>query len=214
MMFLFKNFDTGAEINLMDLPVELSVPSTSPNAMDDRERCLRELGSSWLSFHMRQDMPESVWVQDFAQYLDQVTDNRIGLVRAWLEENTIQFKTRSEDFTELWREFNTLSIAVKEGVNLCRSRCHDCQLLCLRPRAHSGSHDCETSHRCAKSCAFHADGQDRQESQACSLPYVYSPFLYFILFIRSQSAGHEEDHMYVFRSGLCMYYRLTPLDQL
>jgi hypothetical protein len=116
----------------------------------------------------RFEMDESDFLQRYNEYLETRADIRIAYVRRWLHENTVRFGEKTE-IHSLLRRFEGLAKELKAAVVLCGISCSLCGLLCLEQKHHGGNHDCKTSHRCSKLCAF-ADQHAGQAAPPCDIP--------------------------------------------
>ena len=120
----------------------------------DRERHLSILRDSWDRAGSRQHVDDSEWISDLVQYLTRLVDLRIAHVDKWLKSNIQRFQAEHASIEELRRTFNSAVIDLRAGVQLCRSECDTCNLLCIQSRFHEGDHDCLTSHDCIHECTF------------------------------------------------------------
>ena len=120
----------------------------------DREHHLEALRESWERNNSRQQVDDSEWTSDLAQYLTQLVDLRTAHVDKWLKSNIQRFQAGHASIDELRRTFDSAVIDLRASVQLCRSQCSDCNLFCIQSRLHEGGHDCLTSHECIHDCTF------------------------------------------------------------
>lgn len=163
-----QDFDNGSPIDVPDTPAVFFLSNDGKEYPDEQEKHLQDLVSSWESYDARLDDQEEKWVQRLCDHLDTLANNRINYVREWLEANTIRFKSDSTEFDALRRHFDTLSVALKGSVRICKLQCAQCQLLCLQPRHHEGQHNCRTSHTCHHNCRYVDEHPEMAE--LCGLP--------------------------------------------
>jgi len=176
--------DTEARLILTDTPVA------------DHESRLATLRESWDRKNQRQHVDDSTWHSDLAQYLTHLVDLRVAHVESWLESNVQRFKGGHASIEELRRTFGNAVIDLWASVELCRSQCDSCNLVCVRSsRLHREGHDCMTNHKCIHDCTFCK--RDAHPTQPCGQTYVRprssSAFLTCHEF---PSAGHPGDHMW------------------
>ncbi|KAI9455145.1 hypothetical protein BJY52DRAFT_1122154 [Lactarius psammicola] len=177
-----KNFDMDSVIEAEDTEARLILPDT-PAA--DHEHRLATLRESWDRTNQRQHVVDSTWHSDLAQYLSHLVDLRIAHVESWLESNIQQFKGNHASIEELRRTFGNAMIDLRAGVELCRSQCESCNLVCVRSsRLHRDGHDCLTNHKCIHDCTFCA--RDALPTRPCG-----------------QTAGHPGDHICHVDAHLC-----------
>ncbi|CCA69193.1 hypothetical protein PIIN_03093 [Serendipita indica DSM 11827] len=181
-----KNCDTDEIID--DAPTEdiFYIPSAvHPDTGEPLSPtlCLTNLRRGWADRFNRFDMEEDDFLRDYNIHLQSRADIRIESVRNWLLQNVRRFGERSE-ITSLLRRFEGMAKELKAAIVLCEISCAECRLLCLEPKYHTGRHDCKTSHRCHRVCAFaeqHAD-----EIPQCDMP-----------------AGHPGKHLCTSLPHLC-----------
>lgn len=99
-------------------------------------------------------MLEDEWVSALDSQLSTVAQRRVDQVLSWLEINTSRFNTDRTTFQDVHRNFGTLAISLKASVQLCKSQCATCQLMCIKFWHHEGPHDCRTDHTCPKLCGY------------------------------------------------------------
>lgn len=123
---------------------------------------LAKLRSTWSSYNLRHEVPdEASWFEELNQYLEYIVQLRLDHVAEWLLTNTSRFPAAHAEVEALRRRFSGLSIDMKANVKLCAMTCSLCYQLCLLARHHEGVHDCcDTSHQCARVCAFGHEDYD------------------------------------------------------
>ena len=132
--------------------------------VDSRLAALRE---SWNPSTKRQFMSDPDWIASLASYIDGLIDLRVNHVRRWLDSNLERFQSGRAVVEAVRRQFDNLVIEMRSNVQLCRTVCKSCRLLCIRPRFHEGDHSCQTVHKCVHGCKFCKD-----EHKPCGTPYV------------------------------------------
>jgi hypothetical protein len=120
----------------------------------DRESFLEALRGSWDQMTSRQNVDDSEWTLDLAQYLTHLVDLRAAHVDTWLKSNIQRFQAGNSSIEELRRTFDSAVIDLRASVQLCRSQCSSCNLLCIQSRFHEGNHNCLTIHECIHDCTF------------------------------------------------------------
>ena len=120
----------------------------------DREHHLSILRDSWDRSGSRQHINDSEWTSDLVQHLTRLVDLRVAHVNKWLESNIQRFKPEHSSIEDLRRTFNSAVIDLRTSIQLCKSECDSCILLCIQSRFHEGEHDCLTSHECIHDCTF------------------------------------------------------------
>jgi len=154
---------------------------TGPDTpVTDHERRLATLRESWDLTNQRQQVDDSTWHSDLAQYLTHLVDLRVAHVENWLESNVQKFEGSHASIEELRRTFGNAVIDLRASVELCWSRCDSCNLVCVQSsRLHIDGHDCLTNHKCIHDCTFcERDALPTQLcSQAYARPYSSSTFL-------------------------------------
>ncbi len=149
----------------------------------DHERRLAILCESWDRARQRQHVDDSTWHSDLEQYLTHLVDLRVAHVEIWLESNLERFEGGHGSIEELRRTFGNAVIDLRASVELCRSQCGSCNLVCVRSsRLHRDGHDCLTNHKCIHDCTFCE--RDRLPTKSCGQTYV-SPV--FIMDVSNQS---------------------------
>ncbi len=135
---------------------------------DGSEACLTKLQGTWSEFTARPDTPENIWVEDLDTFLNRIAYDRIALVKAWLDVNMARFKTDTTHFESIRRSFEGMAVSLRANIQLCKLQCGVCQLLCIRRKYHSGSHQCGTSHQCPKPCDY--SEKTYIHNEVCGLP--------------------------------------------
>src|SRR6266702_3578492 len=145
---------------------------TGPDTpVTDHERRLATLRESWDQSNQRQHVDDSTWHSDLAQYLTHLVDLRVTHVESWLESNVQRFEGSHASIEELRRTFDNAVIDLRASVELCRSQCGSCNLVCVRgSRLHRDGHDCLTNHKCIHDCIFCE--RDALPTQPCGQTYV------------------------------------------
>jgi hypothetical protein len=139
----------------------------------DHERALTTLLDSWDHAIQRQYHNDSKWHSDLVQYLTQLVDLRVAHVKNWLESNVQRFDGVHASIEELHRIFDSAVIDLRASVEICRSQCGSCSLICVRSsRSHKDDHDCSTDHRCIQTCFFCE--RDGHPPRPCGQMYMCS----------------------------------------
>ena len=170
----------------------LAGPDT-PDA--DREQHLSILIESLDLSGTRQQVDDSEWFSTLELHMTQLVDLRVAHVKEWLNLNTQRFQADNTSMEELRRAFDIAVIDLRASVQLCKSECDYCNLLCIQSRFHQGNHDCLTSHDCIHDCTF-CDKQLLAE-KACGQTYVITTcsLIDHAGLMLSLSAGHSGDHV-------------------
>ena len=161
----------------------------------DHEQRLATLRESWDRVNQRQRVDDSTWHSELAQYLAHLVNIRVAHVESWLESNVQRFEGNHASIEELRRTFGNAVIDLRASVELCRSQCDSCNLVCVRSsRVHGDGHDCLTNHKCIHDCAFCE--RDALPRQPCGQTYValHSSAI-FLTRHKSPSAGHLGYHV-------------------
>ena len=147
----------------------------------DHEHRLATLRESWDQTNQRQHVEDSTWHSDLAEYLTHLVDLRVVHVESWLESNVRRFEGGHASIEELRRTFGNAAIDLRASVELCRSQCGSCNLVCVRSsRLHRDGHDCLTTHKCIHNCTFCE--REALPTQPCGQTYVRShPSLAFLI---------------------------------
>ncbi|KAN0136073.1 hypothetical protein V8E53_005933 [Lactarius tabidus] len=178
-----KGFDTDLVIEAEDTEARFLLPGpNTPTA--DREQHLSTLIESWDRSGSRQQIVDPEWISNLEQHLTHLVDLRVAHVDKWLKSNTQRFQEENANMDELRRAFNSAVIDLRASIQLCKSECDDCILLCIRNRSHEGCHDCLTSHDCIHDCIF-------CETQMSSKKHC------------GQLSGHSGDHVCYVGVHLC-----------
>ncbi|KAH9029437.1 hypothetical protein EDB85DRAFT_1531855 [Lactarius pseudohatsudake] len=171
-----KNFDTDVVIEAEDTEARFILTGRD-TPIADHERRLATLRESWDLTDRRQHVDDSAWHSDLAQYLTHLVNLRVAHVDSWLKSNIQQIEGSHASIEELRRKFGNAVIDLFTSIELCRSQCSSCNLICVQSnRSHKVNHDCSTNHRCIHSCSFCES--DALPSQPCG-----------------QSAGHPGNHV-------------------
>ncbi|KAI9444004.1 hypothetical protein H4582DRAFT_2189914 [Lactarius indigo] len=179
-----KNFDADSVIEAEDTEARF-ILARSDTPAADHERRLATLRESWDLANRRQHVDDSTWHSELAQYLTHLVDLRVAHVESWLESNIQRFQGSHASIEELRRTFGNAVIDLRASVELCRSQCDSCTLVCVRGgRLHRDGHDCLTNHKCIHDCTFCK--RDALPVQPCG-----------------QSAGHPGDHICHVDAHLC-----------
>ncbi|KAH9005511.1 hypothetical protein EDB86DRAFT_2795794, partial [Lactarius hatsudake] len=148
-----KNFDTDVVIGAEDTKARFVLPGPySPVA--DHEGLLTTLRNSWDQTIKRQHLDDSQWHSGLVQYLTHLVDLRVAHVENWLQSNVQRFEGGHASIEELRRIFDSAVIDLRASVELCRSQCSSCNLICVQTRSHKDKHNCSTNHRCIHGCSF------------------------------------------------------------
>ena len=163
-------------------------------AIADHERRLATLRESWDLTNRRQYVDDSTWHSDLTQYLTYLIDLRVAHVESWLESNVRQFEGDHASIEEVFRTFGNAVIDLRVSVELCRSQCDSCYLVCVRSsRMHRDGHDCLTHHKCIRDCSFCE--RDALPTKLCGQTYVRSlSSSAFLTCHNFPSSGHPGDH--------------------
>ncbi|EJD00191.1 uncharacterized protein FOMMEDRAFT_112544 [Fomitiporia mediterranea MF3/22] len=169
-----KNFDTNDEVQVEDSSAAFCF-GDSDEQRSKKQDAVQRLIQSWPDFEMRQCVQDEKWTTQLSSYLQELLDQRTAHVQAWIDSNLDGFGTNNAAIEELRRSLDSKVIELKRSIQLCKTRCERCYLLCLGVQFHEGNHDCTTDHLCSHRCQFVNEHDD--EPDACSL-----------------SAGHEGQH--------------------
>jgi hypothetical protein len=139
--------------------------------VSDYECRLAALCESWDRANQRQHVDDSTWHSNLTQYLTHLVDLRVAHVDNWLESNVQRFEGDHASIEELRRTFGNAVIDLRASVELCRSECSSCNLVCVRSsRVHRDNHDCLTNHKCVHNCTFCE--RDALPTMPCGQTYV------------------------------------------
>lgn len=135
-----------------------------------KEVALRELCRTWPDQSKRTVDDETDWIDRLSSYLDELVRVRLEHVHSWISSNTSRFVGTHANAAvdDLRREFESAGVELKRNVQLCKTKCASCHLLCLRGRSHGGGHDCTTDHVCVHQCSFVDEHPEILET--CGLP--------------------------------------------
>ena len=136
------------------------------------EDVLDVLVKEWVEFDSRQLVPDTQWIEDLAQYLEDLAEMRVDHVQAWVKSNLTRFQGGHASVMELQRMVESAIIDLKSSVQLCRMQCKSCQLFCIQNRFHDGAHSCNTTHTCTQSCEYCAETSELGEEKECSMTSV------------------------------------------
>lgn len=148
------------------------------NDAEVRDSFLANMQARWISANsdQRQAVPDSEWLTAMASSLLDQAKRRIDFVDRWITTNLRRFRLENADIQLLHSQFERLSRELISGVDICGTRCKDCNLKCILSREHSPSvsHSCRTNHRCRFECSA---GVCLSESNACGMMYgvLHSP---------------------------------------
>ncbi|KAF9233644.1 hypothetical protein BU15DRAFT_90252 [Melanogaster broomeanus] len=172
-----KNLDTDSPILLDDSDARFFIPNSDPVLLQvaSRERTLVTLRESWNGYHERQFFPDLEWTEGLSAYLENLASSRIDHVREWLTLNLTRFQSGHASILDLRRTFESATVDLKSGVQLCNMKCASCHLLCIQSRLHDGHHDCQTNHDCKYPCDFCKELQE--EGKQCSIACVVTAHL-------------------------------------
>ena len=164
-----QNFDTYELIPSTDSHVQFYLPGRTPDPGAHAE-ILSNLCSAWEAEHPRQAVMDASWIADLSTYLNRLVERRIVHVQDWLNSNLSRFKVQNADTIELQRSYEANVTALRSNVELCKMKCHSCNLLCLKSRSHDADedHDCTTSHRCLHPCDY--VDEHEMEEKGCAYP--------------------------------------------
>lgn len=125
-------------------------PDTAPA---DCDRHLSVLFKSWDRSGSRQQIADLQWFSDLEQHLTHLVDLRVAHTHKWLQSNIKRFQEEKAS-AELLQSFASAAIELRASIQLCKSECDGCHLLCLRSHLHDGTHDCQTNHDCIYDCTI------------------------------------------------------------
>ncbi|KAI0751604.1 hypothetical protein C8Q80DRAFT_1158354 [Daedaleopsis nitida] len=162
------DFDTAMLIEMPDTRSCLFIENGPQGQPPSREDALRGLCSDWDGHLERFDSTETDWNQHLQDALNEIVDLRIEHVREWVTANTSKYPETHPDVQGLHRAFDALAVDVKTSVKLCGMHCVSCNLHCIRGRHHEGDHDCQTDHRCPRTCQY-TEGVEHDQYEPCRL---------------------------------------------
>lgn len=163
--FPTQNLDTDIPIDSPDTDARFFITNVEHSQTMSREEVLDALLAEWHEFDSRQLVPDTQWVEELAQYLEDLAEMRINHVRTWVKSNLTRFQAGHASVMELQRTFESAVIDLKSSVQLCRAQCASCQLFCIQNRFHDGAHDCKTMHTCTQSCEYCAEADELEEGE-------------------------------------------------
>lgn len=138
-----------------------------------RESALTSLRNEWASTHPRQHIPDFEWISALSLHLDALVEMRVEHIREWITLNLSRFQSGHDSINSLHRAFESQKLDLKAGVQLCKTQCLQCQLLCTKSRSHEGPHDCQTSHHCIHRCNFCGEA-DAETVKDCTMRLAMS----------------------------------------
>ena len=153
-------------VELPDTEAQFFLAVGAAPQSEARERALSILRSSRNQCETRQRIPDTEWTEGLSQYLEDIATLRIDRVREWLNQNLSRFQAGHASIEELRRTFEGAIVDLKSNVQLCKSQCASCRLLCVQSRFHDGPHACGTNHLCIHECDF------CQEPKECGMTWV------------------------------------------
>lgn len=104
-------------------------------------------------------------------HLQRLAQDRIQLVHDWVTLNTSRFPDDHAEILGLQRAIQNGIIDLHSGIEICRSLCASCGLLCTQGKRHGGGHNCGTTHMCVHNCDFE---HEEETIICCNLRYVLS----------------------------------------
>ena len=163
--------DTNRSISSTDSNVVFHVRNLDIPLDDDAHlnaHCLSDLIQSWdAGRRRRQTMTDTEWADGLASYLRELAQERVQHVQDWIAVNTSRFSPDHAEICNLQRVFQSAVVEIQSSIEICRSTCVNCRLLCIKGRRHDGLHDCGTPHTCIHACDFeHKDSMPL----SCGLP--------------------------------------------
>ncbi|KAH7907394.1 hypothetical protein BJ138DRAFT_1014577, partial [Hygrophoropsis aurantiaca] len=179
-----KNLDTDVIVNAPDTASQFYLATGGAQQSQVREAALATLREAWDRYSSRQMLPDADWTEELSLHLESLVDMRIDHVREWVALNLSRFQSGHASIEELRRTLENATVDLKTSVQLCRTQCGDCHLLCVQSRLHEGQHHCQTSHQCIHVCDF--CDEPLGERKLCSM-----------------SAGHPGAHICVTSAHLC-----------
>ncbi|KAH8114634.1 hypothetical protein DFH11DRAFT_1508479 [Phellopilus nigrolimitatus] len=162
-----KNFDTSLVIDAVDSPAVFYLADLEKEQGDKVDN-LRRLFHFWPDFASRHHKSDLEWTNLLSSFLENLLEQRVAHVQTWIDSNLSHFNGSNAAIEDLHRTVDSKVIEVRRTVQLCKLRCEQCHLLCIKTRFHEGDHDCSTNHECSHSCQF-VDEHDGSP-EACSLP--------------------------------------------
>ncbi|KAH8114632.1 hypothetical protein DFH11DRAFT_1508603 [Phellopilus nigrolimitatus] len=178
-----KNFDTSLVIDAVDSPAVFYLADLEKEQGDKVDN-LRRLFHFWPDFASRHHKSDLEWTNLLSSFLENLLEQRVAHVQTWIDSNLSQFNGSNAAIEDLHRAVDSKVVEVRRTVQLCKTQCQQCHLLCINPRFHEGDHNCSTNHMCPHQCQF-VDEHDGSP-EACSLP-----------------AGHGGEHVCDPSSHLC-----------
>ncbi|KAH8114638.1 hypothetical protein DFH11DRAFT_1508680 [Phellopilus nigrolimitatus] len=178
-----KNFDTNLVIDAVDSPAVFWLADLGQE-QGDKVDTLQKLFHFWPDFATRHHKSDPEWTIQLSSFLENLIEQRVAHVHAWIDSNLSQFNGSNAAIEDLHRAIESKVVEVRRTVQLCKTQCEQCHLLCINARFHEGDHNCSTNHECPHPCQF-VDEHD-ESSEACSLP-----------------AGHGGKHVCDIKPHLC-----------
>ena len=160
-------------VDLPDTPHQLFIGGGGDQSVS-REHMLTVLRTAWEGHTSRQYITEAEWIAGLTQHLEGIVNLRIAHVREWLDQNQSRFQAAdggggsNARIDELNRRFESSIVDLRCNVRLCGMECAECQLRCVKGRAHEGTHDCQSDHVCVHNCGFCLTLEPR-ERQPCTM---------------------------------------------
>ena len=116
-------------------------------------------------------MADIEWTQMLADHLQGLAQDRIQLIQDWATLNTSRFPDDHAEIRALQRAIQNGIIHLNSGIEICRSLCASCGLLCTKGKRHDGGHDCGTTHMCVHNCDFE---HEEETALRCNLRFALS----------------------------------------
>lgn len=149
-----------------DTSARFSLQGAESHGLAD-EDALVVLQDTWDQIHSRLRISDAEWCMNLSSHLEHLVELRIEHVREWITVNLSRFHTAHANIGELRRKFESATVDLRASVQLCKTQCPSCHLLCIKKRLHEGDHDCQTSHKCIHPCDF-CDG-DSAGQKNCTM---------------------------------------------
>jgi hypothetical protein len=167
-----QNIDTNVVIADSDSPARFWLNDVHGQTDEDGLECmLQDLCEGWPDFNIRTTQGDSVWVDRLSKYLDNLVAQRLDHVQEWIRSNTTRFTGSHAAVENLRWAFKSESVELKRNVQLCKTKCSDCHLHCMRAKFHQGLHHCAADHACSQPCQFIEEHSWTPE--LCSLPCIH-----------------------------------------
>lgn len=107
------------------------------------------------------------WVRSLQLRFSRVIDRRISRVQEFIDQNLPRFPKEDAEISNLRYEAEETLNELRRSWLICGFTCANCELKCLHPHGHPGTHECFSDHRCHKSCDFLA-AHESEELPQCS----------------------------------------------